>query len=32
MLSHNSINDVPAHADPALMAALRGWAPAGANS
>ena len=32
MLSHNSINDVPAHADPELMDALRAWGPAGTNS
>ena len=33
MLSHNSINDVPAHADPELMSLLRRWAPpAGVNS
>jgi|EP01043_Picozoa_sp_COSAG02_P031008 beta-glucosidase len=29
MLSHNSINDVPAHADPELMSLLRRWAPTG---
>ena len=29
MLSHNSINDVPAHADPELMSLLRRWAPPG---
>ena len=32
MLSHNSINDVPAHADSELMGLLRAWAPAGADS
>lgn len=32
MLSHNSINDVPAHADPELMGLLRKWAPIGTNS
>jgi beta-glucosidase-like glycosyl hydrolase len=26
MLSHNSINDVPAHANEPLMTAMRGWA------
>jgi len=32
MLSHNSINDVPAHADPELMDMLRKWGPPGVNS